>query len=246
MPLTKTLAAVLNRCVKMADVVLGADSTARHETTDAILYVNDSYRAMQTFLVTRGFDYFLTETALAALPVARADTNEQYSLIDWPATAVSLKRIDVYSDGEWHELDKRDWTTLRSEYRSGASSGARRPLVYAPKSHGSVATTVFTNGKIALAPFSSNGTYKVSYLPEWTDISSSNTTYLMLFPDELCCQWLIWDFVAKISIRDRDKLGKHDDSVIERGRIEALIGHHVPSVVGTGPISVQRSPNYNR
>jgi hypothetical protein len=244
MPLTRALSAVLNRCVKMADIVLGADTSARHETTDAILYVNDSYRALQTFLVTRGFDYFLVETSLANLPSSRADTNEQYSLVDWPTGAVSLKRIDVYSDGEWSELDKRDWTTLRSEYRAGNSSGHRRPLVYAPKSHGTVATTVLTAGKIALAPFSGNGQYKISYLPEWTDIT--NTSYLYLFPDELCCQWLIWDFVAKISIRDRDKLGKHDDSVVERGRIEALIGHHVPSVVGTGSTSVQRSPSYNR
>jgi hypothetical protein len=244
MPLTRTLAAVLNRCVKAADVVLGTGTASRHETDDAILYVNDSYRALQTFLVTRGFDYFLVETSLANLPSSRADTNEQYSLIDWPSGAVSLKRIDVYSDGEWSELDKRDWTALRSEYRSGSTSGHRRPLVYAPKSHGTVATTVFTAGKIALAPFSSNGKYKISYLPEWVDIT--NTTHLFLFPDELSCQWLIWDFVAKISIRDRDKLGKHDDSVIERGRMEALIGHHVPSVVGTGPISVQRSPSYTR
>ncbi len=244
MPLTRTLAAVLNRCVKMADVVLGTGTASRHETDDAILYVNDSYRALQTFLVTRGFDYFIVETALGNLPTSRADTNEQYSLVDWPAGAVSLKRIDVYADSEWYELDKRDWTTLRSEYRAGSASGHRHPLVYAPKSHGTVATTVFTAGKIALAPFSSNGKFKISYLPEWVDIT--NTTHLFLFPDELCCQWLIWDFVAKISIRDRDKLGKHDDSVIERGRIEALIGHHVPSVVGTGPISVQRSPSYTR
>jgi hypothetical protein len=244
MPLTRALSAVLNRCVKMADIVLGSDTTARHETTDATSYVNDSYRALQTFLVTRGFDYYLVETSLAALPTSRADTNEQYSLIDWPSGAVSIKRIDVYSDGEWTELDRRDWTTLRSEYRSGQASGHRRPLVYAPKSHGTVTTTTFTAGKIALAPFSSNGTYKISYLPEWTDIT--NTAHLYLFPDELCCQWLIWDFVAKISIRDRDKQGQHNDSVVERARIEALIGHHVPSVVGTGPLSVQRSPSYNR
>ena len=46
MPLTRTLAAVLNRCVKMADVVLGTGTSARHETDDAHLYVNDSYRAL--------------------------------------------------------------------------------------------------------------------------------------------------------------------------------------------------------
>lgn len=246
MPLTRTMTALLNRCAKAADVVLGSDSTARHETADVGLYINDSYRALQAFLVTRGFDFFLTESPLANLPSSRADTNEQYSLVDWPTAAVSLKRIDVYSDGVWAELDKRDWTTLRSEYRAGSSSGYRRPLVYAVKSVGTVATTVLTAGKIALAPFSSNGQYKITYLPEWTDIDTANGTHLFLFPDELCAQWLVWDVVAKISIRDRDNRGRHDDSLVERGRIEALIGQHVPAVAATGSISVQRSPSYNR
>lgn len=246
MPLTRTMTALLNRCAKAADVVLGANDQSRHETTDAGLYINDSYRAMQRLYVTRGFDYFLDETALANLPSSRADTNEQYSLIDWPSSAVSIHRIDVYADGEWSELQRRDWTTLRSEYRRGEASGYRKPLVYAPKSHGTVSTTTFTAGKIAIAPFSTNGQFKISYLPEWTDISTSNGSHLFLFPDELGAQWLVWDVVAKISIRDRDNRGRHDDSLTERARIEALIGHHVPHVTSTGPISVQRSPHYNR
>ena len=246
MPLTRTMTALLDRCAKKADVVLGADSTARHQTADVGLDINDSYRVMQRLYVTRGFDFFLTETSLANLPSTRADTNEQYSLIDWPSTAVSLHRIDVYADGEWSELARREWTTLRSEYRRGEASGHRRPLVYAPKSHGTVATTVFTAGKIAIAPFATTGKYKISYLPEWTDIATSNGTYLFLFPDELGAQWLMWDVVAKISIRDRDNRGRHDDSLLERSRIEALIGHHVPHVTSTGAISVQRSPSYNR
>lgn len=246
MPLTRTMTALLNRCAKEADVVLGATDASRHETTDVGLYINDSYRAMQLLYTTRGWDYFLEETALAALPTSRADTNEQYSLIDWPSGATEIHRIDVYADGEWGELDRRDWRTLRSEYRRGEASGYRRPLVYAPKKHGSVAGAVFTVGKIAIAPFCSNGTYKVSYVPEWADISTTNGTHLFLFPNELGAQWLVWDVVAKISIRDRDNRGRHDDSLTERARIEALIGHHVPHVTSTGPISVQRSPHYNR
>lgn len=246
MPLTRTMTALLNRVSKAADVVLGSDSTARHETTDAGLYINDSYRALQRLYVTRGFDYFLTETSLANLPSSRADTNEQYSLVDWPSGAVSLHRIDVYADGEWSELDRRDWTTLRSEYRRGEASGYRRPLVWAPKTHGSVATTVFTTGKIALAPFATNGQYKISYLPEWSDVSTSNGTYLFLFPDEFGAQWLVWDVVAKIAIRDRDNKGRKADADEERDRALAFLGQHVPHVTSTGPISVQRSPRYNR
>ena len=135
MAVTRTLAAMLNRGAKLADIVLGTGTTFRHETVDAILYLNDSYRSMLTLLTTRGFDFALVETALAALPSTRADTNEQYSLIDWPSGAIMVKRIDVVSDSNWHELERRDWTTLRSEWRS-TSGTARRPVVFAPKSHG--------------------------------------------------------------------------------------------------------------
>jgi hypothetical protein len=244
MAITKTLAVVLNTCIKEADIVLasGTDATKRHDTTDAVTYVNDSHSALMTFLTTRGFDYYLTETALANLPTSRADTNEQYSLVDWPAS-VLIKRIDVYSDSAWHELDRRDWTQLRSECRSSQGS-ASRPLVYAPKSQGSVATTVFTAGKIALAPFSSNGRYKITYLPHWTPIT--NTSYLFLYPDEWCAQWVVWDFVCKISARDNNAKNRYAIATTERLRCEEMIGHFVPQIVSTGPLTVTRSPGYNR
>ena len=243
MAVTRTLGAMQNRGAKLADITLGSGSSARHETTDATLYLNDSYRQMLTLLTTRGFDFALTETAQAPLPSTRADTNEQYSLIDWPSGAILLKRIDVYSDGNWFELDRRDWTTLRSEWRSSAAT-ARRPVVYAPKSHGSVSGANFTVGKIALAPFSANGSYKVTYQAEWADIT--DTAHVFLFPDEHCVQWVLWDFVVKISARDRDNRKRHEIAVTERGHAEALIGHFVPNIVQTGPQTMVRSLNYHR
>lgn len=246
MALTRTMGALLNRCAKEADIVLGSGSTDRHETTDAALYINDSYRAYLTLLTTRGFDFALTETALASLPTSRADTNEQYSLVDWPSGAILIKRVDVYSDGEWHELDRRDWTTLRSEWRSGANGGARRPVVYAPKSHGTVSAATFTAGKIALAPFSSNGKYKITYQAEWADIAAASTTSLFLFADELGAQWVVWDFVAKVAARDRDSKKRYEIAVRERQHCEELIGQFTPVIVQTGPTTMVRSPSYNR
>lgn len=244
MAITKTLARVLNRCVKEADIVLasGTDATKRHDTTDATERVNDSHRALMTLLTTRGFDFYLTEGALTALPTSRADTEEQYSLIPWPRS-VSIKRIDVFSDSEWHELDRRDWTQLRSESRSN-QSGARRPLVYAPKTQGSVSGTSYTAGTIAIAPFSSNGKYKVSYLPDWADIT--DPTHLFLYPDETCAQWVIWDFVIKISARDNNAKQRYAIALERQQKAEALIGHYVPQILSTGPLTVTRSPGYNR
>lgn len=243
MAVTRTLAAMHNRGAKLADIQLGADAQSRHQTTDATLYLNDSYRSMLSLLTARGFDFALVETSQANLPTTRADTNEQYSLVDWPSGAILLKRVDVYSDGSWYELARRDWTTLRSEWRASTVS-ARRPLVYAPKSHGTVSTTTFTAGKIALAPFSSNGKYKITYQPEWTDIT--DTTHLFLFPDENCVQWVLWDFVVKIAARDRDNRKRHDIALTERAHCEAMIGHFVPVIVQTGPQTMVRDHNYYR
>jgi hypothetical protein len=210
MALTKTLAVVLNTCVKEADIVLGTGSTNRHETSDAIVYINDSHRAMMTLLTTRGFDFYLTETALAALPTSRADTNEQYSLVDWPSGSTLIKRVDVY----------------------------------APKSQGTVSAATFTAGKIALAPFSSNGTYKITYQPEWANIT--DTTHLFMYPDETCAQWVVWDFVIKVSARDNNAKKRFEIANQRQAKCEAQIGHFVPNIVQTGPMTVTRSPDYRR
>lgn len=245
MAITKTLAVVRNRCTKEADLTLaaGTDATKRHDTTDANTWINDSHRAMQILLTTRGFDFYLLETSLAALPSTRADTNEQYSLVDWPSGASVIKRVDVYSQSEWFELDRRDWSQLRSECRSGSGT-ATRPLVWAPKTHGTVATTVFTAGKIALAPFSSNGRYKISYLPEHTD----NTTdaNLFLYPDEWCAQWVVWDFVIKIAARDNNAKKRYEIAVAQQKKCEEMIGRYVPQITASGPLTVTRSPGYRR
>jgi hypothetical protein len=243
--ITKTLAVVRNRAIKEAGITLGAgtDPTKRHDTTDANTFLNDSHRALMSLLTTRGFDFYITETALAALPTSRADTNEQYSLIPWPDGSVLVKRIDVYVAGEWHELERRDWTQLRSESRSSAGSAAR-PLVYAPKTQGAVSGSTFTSGKIAIAPFASTGTYKVSYLPEWADIT--NDAHLFLYPDEWCAQWVLWDYVIKVAARDNDAQRRFAIAQERQAKAEAFIGHFVPQIVSTGPLTVTRSPDYNR
>lgn len=245
MAITKTLADVRNLCVKEASITLaaGTDDTKRHDTTDANTYVNDSHRALLTLLTNRNFDFYLLETSQANLPTSRADTDEQYSVVDVPSGALAIKRVDVLSDGEWHELEKRDWTQLRSECRS-TQSGATRPLVYAAKSQGAVSGAVFTVGKLALAPFSSNGKFKLSYLPTWQNIT--NDTHLFLYPDEFCAQWVVWDVVIKYAARDNNAKQRYAIALANKEKCEKEIGFFAPRVTATGPLTVTRSPDYNR
>lgn len=245
MSITKTLLAMRTLIAKEADITIaaGTDATKRHDTTEANVYINDSYREYLSFMTTRGFDFFLVESAQAALPASRADTNEQYSLIDWPSNALALKRLDVYAAGAWHELQRRDWSQLRSENRSSAAT-AVRPMVFAVKSHGSVSGTTLTAGKIALAPFSSNGVYKATYLPEWASITTD--THLFLFHDEVGAQWTVWNTVIKYAAQDNNAKKRYEIATIQQQKCADLIGHFVPQVVSTGPLTVTRSPEYNR
>lgn len=246
MAIIKTLLAMRTLAAKEADITIaaGTDTTKRHDVTEANVYLNDSYREYLSFMTTRGFDYFLEESALASLPTSRADTNEQYSLIDWPNTnALGLKRVDVYSDGQWHELLRRDWSQLRSEHRSGQQS-ATRPIVYAVKSIGKVSASTLTTGKIALAPFSSNGTYKLTYLPEWSNIT--NDAHIFLFHDEWGAQWMMWNTVIKYSAQDNNAKKRYEIATIQQKKCEELIGSFVPQIASTGPLTVTRSPDYNR
>lgn len=246
MAITKTLLELRTLTGKEADVtiVAGTDTTKRHDTTEANVYLNDSYREYLSFMTTRGFDYFCEETTLAPLPTSRADTNEQYSLINWPANdALALKRVDVYSGGEWHELLRRDWSQLRSESRSSQAS-ASRPIVYAVKSIGKVSGATLTVGKIGLAPFSSNGTYKLTYLPGWTNITTD--AHLFLFHDEIGAQWTMWNTVIKYSAQDNNAKKRFEIAQLQQQKCAETIGHFVPQIASTGPLTVTRSPDYNR
>lgn len=245
MTITKTLLAMRTLTAKEADVTIaaGTDATKRHDTTEFNVYQNDSYREYLSLMTTRGFDYFLVESALASLPSSRADTLEQYSLIDWPSNALALKRVDVYSGGEWHELQRRDWSQLRSEARSSAAT-AVRPMVYAVKSIGSVSGTTLTAGKIALGPFSSNGSYKTTYLPEWANITTD--AHLFLFHDEWGAQWTMWNNVIKYSAQDNNAKKRYEIATTQQKKCEEMIGHFVPQIAATGPLTVTRSPDYNR
>lgn len=246
MAIVKTLQEMRVLSGKEADVTIaaGTDATKRHDTTEANIYLNDSYRAYLSFMTTRGFDYFLEETSLAALPATRGDTNEQYSFVDWPASdALALKRVDVYSAGEWHELLRRDWSQLRSENHS-AQMSAMRPLVYAVKSIGKVSGATLTRGKIALAPFATTGTYKLTYLPGWTSITTD--AHLFLFHDEWGAQWMVWDAVIKYSAQDNNAKKRFEIATIQQKKCEEMIGSFVPQIASTGPLTVTRSPDYNR
>lgn len=245
MAIIKTLAEVQAKVLSLGNIKgqVGSGVTFRHPTDDIVADINTSFAEYRELLVARKFDYFLVETSQADLPSSRADTNEQYSVIDWPTTALNLRRIDVYQYGEWKALKEIDWARLRDVIPRDASATNRRVEFFSPRSQATASTTTQTAGKIALAPFSTPGKYKLTYLPPHTAITDS--THVFVFASEAGFMWVVWNTICNIAIRDTDKERRYVPAVAERQRRADSIGTFSAATVATGGTQMRRAPGYN-
>ncbi len=241
MPVTRTLRQFLDKVYWAADIRGKTSTTGRHPEADNIIEGNDSYGRMRTMLINKSWKWELVETPLAALPATRADTNENYSLIDWPAAAQLIARVDVFAQSEWSKLEQVDWDELRIITPTVPRQQAR-PTHFAIKSYGTIATTVLTAGKLALAPFATAGTFKLTHLPRWVPIT--DTTHIFMYPDDFCVEWHIQDTALKIVQRDKDFQKRKDDCDAARKYAEANIADFTGRAVVTGSRTMRRSDNY--
>lgn len=245
MAIIKTLAELQAKVISLGNIKgqVGAGATFRHPTDDIVAECNTSYAEYRELLVERKFDYFLEETDLASLPTDRAAANEQYSLIDWPTTALNLRRIDVYQYGEWKALVEIDWARLRDVLPRSGSATTRRILYFSPRNQAKASTTSQTAGKIALAPFSSSGQYKLTYLPP--HVAITNTAHVFVFASEAGFMWTVYNAICNITIRDTDKERRYVPATTERQRRADLIGSFSAATIATGGMQMRRSPGYN-
>jgi hypothetical protein len=245
--IVKTLAEVQRAVEYEASIrsQIGTGATFRHPTVDITAEINSSYAEFRELLVERDFDFFLEETAQANLPSTRADTLENYSLIDWPQAAQLIKRVDVYKDDEWESLEELDWSQIRQPQWVSPSgrSVADRPKFFSPKSFGTVTAATEAVGKIALIPFATSGKYKISYLPRWTDIT--NPEHKMIFPSETGFRWTVWNTVLKVSVRDTDPGKRYDKALMILRTLEERIGRFTSRTISTGGTRMRRSRNYH-
>lgn len=252
--ISKTLEQVRNAVIYECSIggAVGIGDAFRHDQDQVDADINSAYQCLLEELTSRDFPYFIEETEQDSLPTERADTNENYSLIDWPTIAHEIKRIDVYTSGSWTPpLTEVDWSLLR-DVVGGSPRTVTRPLYYAIKK---VATTnsfegvdgtefELEAGKIVLAPFCSVGTYKLSYLPVWTGALEDDE--LFVFPSEFAFRWVVWEAVARVSVRDRNAGKRRDMAVQERGLCEEKFGRYVPRKVAAGGSgTMRRSARYN-
>lgn len=247
MAVTKTLLQFRTKVEDLASIngQVGTSSTFRHLRANVVEKCNSAYGELREELYIRKFDFYVQETALAAWPSSRADTNEQYSVVDWPSGALAVRRIDTYKSGDWLALRELDWSRIRDVVPRSGASRAQRPRFYAWRDIGQPNTTSLTAGKIALAPFATGGTYKISYLPKHVDVADGNDTYIFVFPSETAFMWAVWTAVAQVTIRDRNRGGRYAMSLAERKECARRMGLFAAGQTATGGQEMHRAPNFD-
>jgi hypothetical protein len=206
---TKTLTQWKNRVSILADIIgqVGSGSTFRHQTSYVDESADETYRRMRSLVTRRGFKEFRERQATAALPTTAAVTGEEYATIAYPTGATHIMGLDVLENGVWRRVKQLDGWCERRDHQSGFSSEfgqGPNPYGWDVLKHGSVATSVFTAGTIALFPVPTSGDYTLWYLPEWAAIAG-NDTYLFLYREQCWYDYHVAQGVMELcGIRDND------------------------------------------
>lgn len=252
MPITKTLVALRTSLAKQAGIDTDdvGGTIPRHPTAWVNTVINDSFRSLRAFVVSKRYNLYKLATTAAALPTSPPVTGETYAEISWPTTAVDVLGIDVLIDSSygWRPLEPVEWEERRNFDPSPLYlSGATAPYAFSAVSQGSVATTVFTAGTIAVFPLPRGGTYKVWYLPEHTDVTTD--AHLFVFGNEDWAQWVLWEATRRLAARDNDanaRLGEAARQLnpLAPDTVAYRIAQNAPRHVRAGPQTMTRAWNY--
>ncbi len=200
MAIFKTLTEMRRAVVYEAGIKTGAGTTFRHTADDLDAEINSAFVEQQEESLLREHTFYLEESALINLSTGTRPTGENYTLIDWPTTAMDIGRVDVLVSNEWNKLDPVEWENLREVLPPLRSSGSQMPTHFSARQSFSVSAGAGAVGKIAIGPFSSTGQYKLSTLPKWTPLT--NASHEFPFPSESAFRWVIWSVVGRVACRD--------------------------------------------
>lgn len=223
----------------IADVRFSSDAqglTDRHTDADLTLRINEAIRSLRALLTSNGFPYFLTSTSATTL-TGTLVTDESYSEIPWPSTAVQIHGVDVEfsgSTGDWYPLQPITWAQRRTAAWAWERQGPKAFAVRRVPT-GSGSSTVA--GVIALFPGADSGRYKVWFLEEFTDLSSGTDVFLGL-PD--WHTWVVNDVVRVLAERDDDQRETYQIATQRQAEAEARALAAAQRAVSAGPLRPRR------
>lgn len=214
----KTLQQFIDDVVYEAGIDGQSISTGRHSFANLVSRFNVTWDSVLELAARAGQIEALEESTAATLPAATG--NEDFSIIAWPTTAVSVHSIDVFGSGTdgWESLEPIRFANRRLPKKSPDRLGwwAIKKL---PKENG----TTVTAGDIAVFPETLAGfQYKVYYREAWLPIPAASTTNVIIgYPDWF--QWAVNSMVQIITKRDTNKKDTFAAATLLKNEAEAAI-----------------------
>lgn len=246
---TRTLAQFKTRVAPLADIVgkIGSGSGERYQTSIVDAIADETYMRLRGEVTRRGFREFRERTTRAALPTTpvSADSSEQYATVAYPTGAIALLGLDVLQNGRWRRLKKLDGWSERRDHQDVEPNDSRRPYAWDVLSHGSVATTVFTPGAVAIFPVPTAGDYVFWYLPDWTRIAG-NDTYLFLYREQCWYDYHVAEAVKEIcGLWDNDSARRYAAADEMCKAALTAIGEFTAIETSDGPTTWTRDERYH-
>lgn len=210
MALTLSLSSLRDEVVLGAGIDGQTSASSRHPTTTLNSLINRYWQALRSLVSQSGEPWFQVIDTATTIPAQLA--GEDHIEIPYPTLAQEILGVDVFTNSAWRSLDPSNWNQRRllndrSAYPAGGAGWFAIKTMPEARSSTSV-----TAGTIALFPGSLSGQYRVSYLEQWTPITTD--THLFVGQADWF-QWVILNCVIALSRRDANKKGILQSTLVE-------------------------------
>jgi hypothetical protein len=235
---TRTVTELIASLRDRADI---EEMEVRHTDARLAEYLTQSCRACRAELTAAGFSGLLDWSSPTALPTSPPDTGENFLEVDWPEGAIEIHGFDVNlgsgSSSRWYPLrrmhlgERRDFLNV--------NGFPRAYLIRSIPKEDTPADTALSAGAIQVYPASTLGLeYRVQYLPEYPELSSSPGTQVVQGFDGDWLEWVLWDAAVKVAYKDDedDGGGLYVKATAERDRVKARMLVNINRVDRDAPI----------
>lgn len=215
--------------------------TARHPDADLTRRLNAAIREYRSLVTANGGAYFVEQTTAATLAGTRV-TGEQYSEVPFPAgppRAVEILGVDVASStsaDDWYSLQPVTWAARR-DWRWSTPGSPRYFAIRRLPTTDPADLAAILAGAIDIFPFADVGAYKISYLPDWTDLSADADHFLAL-PGGV--QFVVATVVQDLAMRDDDQRETYQIASLKKAEASARLIEAVSRVRSAGPLLPRR------
>jgi hypothetical protein len=195
--LSLALSAARTELIYLAALDGQTASDGRHTTDRLNALLNRKYRALRSRVSQAGFPQFTVTGSAAALP--GRTSGEDYIEVPMAAGTGEVCQVHVNQGDEWGPLDPIGLEQWRSANTMCPPRGVGFwSVLLAP----APSTTSITAGKLALWPYSMTGTYKISTVASWTDITTDSHVFLLYDGWD---DWLLTAAALQLVPRDSNK-----------------------------------------